>query len=168
ETNAVLLPLDKGRAGEEAPTFVVELVYLQRMDAWQPRNDKERARIDLPALDLPVSRTGLELHYSPRLRVDPQPGSFRVEADPGPYAEALRESRQVSSKDLRDREGASAGLQALVEGFKKSEPGGRTVVGSLPVHVTFPEFGPSIFLASELTAEARAPFIELAVKRAKN
>jgi len=42
------------------------------------------------------------------------------------------------------------------------------VIGSLPVHVTFPEFGPSIFLASELTAEARAPFIELALKRAKN
>ena len=42
-------------------------------------SDKGRARIDLPALDLPVSRTGLELHYSPRFRVEPQPGAFRVE-----------------------------------------------------------------------------------------
>src|SRR5262245_11401028 len=63
EQNAVLLPLEKGRAGEDAPTFVVRLVYLQRVDAWI---DKGRARVELPALDLPISRTGLELHHSPR------------------------------------------------------------------------------------------------------
>ena len=34
ERGAVLLPLEKGRAGEEAPTFVVEMVYLQRIDEW--------------------------------------------------------------------------------------------------------------------------------------
>jgi len=114
-----------------------------------------------------VSRTGIELYYSPRFRVEPQPGSFRVETDPGPFAEALREPPQMASKDLRDRDAAAAGLQTLVDRFR-TETGGRTVIGSLPVHVTFPEFGPSIFLASELTAEARAPFIELALKRAKN
>ena len=83
----MLLPLEKGRAGEEAPTFVVELVYLQRIDPW---NDKGRPRLELPALDLPVSRTGFELHYSPRFRVEPQAGAFRVDDDPGPFAEALR------------------------------------------------------------------------------
>jgi hypothetical protein len=31
--------------------------------------------------------------------------------------------------------------------------------------VSFPQFGPSIFLASELTAEARAPSVELLFKR---
>jgi hypothetical protein len=31
--------------------------------------------------------------------------------------------------------------------------------------VTFPDFGPSLFLASELTAETRAPSVELLVKR---
>ena len=87
EANAVLLPLEKGRANEEAPTFVVELLYLQRIDAWA---DKGRARIELPALDLPISRTGVELHYSPRFRVEPQLGSFRVDTDPGPFAAALR------------------------------------------------------------------------------
>jgi hypothetical protein len=87
EQNAVLLPLEKGRAGEEAPTFVVDLVYLQRIESWVERG---RARIDLPALDLPVSRTGLELHYSPRYRVELQLGTFRAEDDPGPFAEALR------------------------------------------------------------------------------
>ena len=83
---AVLLPLQKGRTGEEAPTFVVELVYLQRAAAW---TDKGNARVDLPAVDLPVSRTGLSLHHSPRFTVEPRPGRFRVEIDRGPWSAAL-------------------------------------------------------------------------------
>jgi hypothetical protein len=62
---------------------------------------------------------------------------------------------------------AATGLQALVDRFR-SEPGGRTVVGSLPVHVTFPAFGSTIFLASELTAEGRAPSVDLTFKRTRN
>ena len=166
ETGAVLLPLEKGRAGEEAPTFVVALVYFQGGErvAWL---DKGRARLDLPALDLPVSRTGVELHYSPRFRVDLQPGSFRAETDPGPFAEALRQSKPPAIADKKDRDDrAAAGLQALVDRFR-NETGGRTVVGSLPVHVAFPTFGPSMFLASELTAEARAPSVEVAYRRTR-
>jgi len=170
ETDAILLPLEKGRAGVEAPTFVVDLVYLQRIGTWA---DKGQARVDLPAVDLPVSRTGLELYYSPRFRVDPQPGAFRAENDPGEFAEALREPAEalrerataiaVTMGDAR----AASGLQTLVDRYR-NERGGRTVVGSLPVHVTFPVFGPSIFLASELTAEGRAPFVDLTFKRARN
>ena len=162
DQDSVLLPLEKGRAGEDAPTFVVEIVYLQSIEAWMARG---RARIDLPALDLPVSRTGVELHYSPRFRVDPEPGSFRVETDPGPFAEALRRQWVSGGKPQDRAEGAAAGLQALVERYR-NESGGRTVIGALPVHVTFPTFGPSIFLASELTAEARSPSVEIAFKRA--
>jgi len=163
EQDAVLLPLEKGRAGEEAPTFVVELVYLQRVDGWI---DKGRARIDLPALDLPVSRTGLELHYSPRYRVELQPGPFRAEEDSGPFAEALRRAPVTSvtaaapSVDAR----STARLQALIDRFR-AESGGRTVAGALPVNVTFPQFGPSMFLASELTAESQTPQVELSFKR---
>jgi hypothetical protein len=165
EGPAVLLPLDKGRAGEEAPTFVVELVYLQRIDAWAGTRDKGNARLDLPALDLPISRTGLEVHYSPRFRVELQPGSFRAENDAGPFAQALRAPVAPATPAVLDRDQrATAGLQALVDRYR-NESGGRTVTGSLPVHVTFPEFGPSIFLASELTAETRAPFVELAFRR---
>jgi len=58
-------------------------------------------------------------------------------------------------------------LQALVDRFR-SEPGGRTVVGALPVHVTFPAFGPTVFLASELTAEGSAPSVDLTFKRTRN
>jgi hypothetical protein len=170
ERGAVLLPLEKGRAGEEVPTFVVEMVYLQRIDEW---TDKGMAHLTLPALDLPVSRTGVELHHSPRFRVALRPGTFRAEEDPGPFAEALRASGSGSATGsgagiapgvaARDAQDASK-LQALVDRFR-NEAGGRTVVGALPVHVTFPQFGPSMFLASELTAESSAPAIELAFKR---
>src|SRR5688500_20153017 len=87
EQGAVLLPLEKSRAGEEAPTFVVELVYLQAIDEWL---EKGTADIDLPALDLPILRTGLELHYSPRFRVELEPGAFRQGEDSGPFSAALR------------------------------------------------------------------------------
>jgi hypothetical protein len=162
DDGAVLLPLEKGRAGEEAPTFVVELVYLQRTGVW---TDKGSAHLDLPSLDLPVSRTGLELHYSPHFHVELQPGGFRVTSDPGPFAEALR--RPVSTAGGGPQNGgpaATAELQSLVDRFRGGT-NGRTVAGSLPVHVTFPDFGPSIFLSAELTAEDRAPSIELAIKR---
>ena len=160
--DAVLLPLEKGRAGEEAPTFVVELVYFQPIDPWA---GKGRARFELPAVDLPVSRTGVELHYSPRFRIDLEPGPFRSEGDPGPFAEALRNPRPPSV-DRPDNQPAASGLDALIARYK-SGSGGRTVIGSLPVHVVFPTFGPSIFLASELTAETHAPCIELTFRRNK-
>jgi hypothetical protein len=163
EHDAVLLPLEKGRAGADAPTFAAEIVYLQRTDAW---TSKGRSRIDLPALDLPVSRTGVVLHYSPRFHVDPQPGTFRVANDPGVFAEALRHagmSIAVTPPDAR----AASGLQALVDRYRH-EPTGGTIVGALPVHVTFPSVGPSIFLACELTEEGRAPAVELTFKRARS
>ena len=90
EAQSVLLPLEKGRAGEDAPTFVVRITYLQPIDAWI---DQPRTHFQLPALDLPVSRTGVELYHSPRYRIDLQPGTFRVESDPGVFAEALRAER---------------------------------------------------------------------------
>jgi hypothetical protein len=163
EKDAVLLPLEKGRAGEDAPTFVVEIVYLQRIDSWI---DKGQTRLALPAVDLPVSRTGVELYYSPRFRIALQPGAFRVEDDPGPFAEALRTApaAQASATPAPQLRADASGLQALVDRFR-NEAGGRTVVGALPVHVTFPAFGSSTFLASELTAESLAPLIDLSFRR---
>src|SRR5262249_18255490 len=132
---SVLLPLEKGRAGEQAPTFLVVLVYVQRVDAW---TDKSRPRLALPALDLPVSRTGVELHYSPRFRVDAIGGTFRADQDRGPSAEAFLDSRANLRVEMgKDR--ASDGLQALADKFR-NESGGRIVTGTLPVHVAFPEF----------------------------
>src|SRR5258707_11294588 len=112
--------------------------------------DKGQAGVDLPAVDLPVSRTGLELHYSPRFRIDLQPGTFRVENEPGEFAEALRQPAAPvagGSADARD----ASGLQSLVERYR-NERGGRAGIGSLPVDGTVSGFRPSIFLASELAA----------------
>jgi hypothetical protein len=132
--------------------------------------DKGHARVELPALDLPVSRTGVELHYSPRFRVEPQLGPFRVDSDPGPFAAALRPAPPLPAAapvvERSSERGATGGLQALVDRFK-NEPGGRIVVGSLPVRASFPAFGPSVFLASELTAEASTPSVDLLVRRVK-
>jgi hypothetical protein len=168
-TDAVLLPLDKGRTGEEAPTFVVELLYLQRVESW---DGKGLARVALPALDLPISRTGVALHYSPRFEVEARPGMFREESDPGPYAEALRRissslgaggaAEGAARADDKER----AALKALVDRYQ-NESGGRTVVGSLPVRVAFPELGPSLFLAAELTSEGAVPSVDLAFKRTR-
>lgn len=173
EGSAVLLPLEKGRAGEEAPTFVLQLIYLQRTSDWAA---KGVSTLQLPALDLPISRTGLTVHYSPRFRLDAQPGMFRLEDDIGPFAEALRAPPPPAAPAAaplvdaqtarRANAGASAGLQALVDRFQ-NEAGGRRVTGALPVAVTFPEFGRSLFLASELIAEGAAPSVDLAFKRVK-
>ena len=170
EEGAVLLPLDKGRAGQDAPTFAVEVVYLQRTALW---NDRGRTTIALPALDLPISRTGLRLFYPPQFQILLQPGAFRPEQDHGPFAEALRGPAgpptppPAAAPAPVTSDAAGAGLQRLVDQFR-AESGQRTVAGILPVDVDVPEFGPSVFLASELTEESRAPSIELALKRARD
>ena len=167
----LLLPLQKGRAGEEAPTFVVELVYLQRSQAW---NEKGATRLDLPAVDLPVSRTGVNLHHSPRYAIEPKPGAFRVEADPGPWTAALRRASEVDvagalatppppppASELAARERKD--LQLLVDQYKRDA--GRTRQGAVPIAIDFPEIGPAVFLAAELTAEMRSPSLEIEYRK---
>ena len=169
-SGGLLLPLQKGRTGADAPTFVVELVYLQRSDPW---TGDGTARMELPSVDLPVSRTGLLLHHSPRYRVEPAPGSFRVESDTGPWSPALRvessNAAQGGAPAARPEPnveiGASKDLKALVDRFQKET--GRTSSGIVPVRVQLPVLGPSIFLAAELTAETQLPSLELVYKRAK-
>jgi hypothetical protein len=181
EADAVLLALEKGRAGEDAPTFVVRITYLQAADAWI---DKRPARLTLPALDLPISRTGVELHHSPRFRVSVEPGTFRPESDPGVFAEALRgpRLRPVMSAGAMAvppspaappppaaqslDEARTSQLKQLVARYRNAG-GGRAIAGTLPVDVTFPTLGPSVFMASELTAESSAPSIDLMVRRAR-
>ncbi len=197
EGDAVLLALEKGRAGEDAPTFVVRVTYLQTAERWV---DKGEVRLPLPALDLPISRTGVEVHHSPRFRPNLEPGAFRQESDPGVFAEALRGSRggygfgsgiggqsggyarvppppvaaaapaglaaPVEMRPAVEFDGRTAQLQMLIDRFR-NEGGGRTVTGALPVDVTFPTLGPSIFVAAELTAESQAPSIDLAIRKSK-
>jgi hypothetical protein len=165
ERDAILLPLEKGRAGEDAPTFLVELVYLQDAAPW---SNKGRVRLDLPILDLPVSRTGIEMRYPPGFDVDAVPSDwFRVETDPGPFSAALRQVPAGAGMAAGTPPASPAnGLQALADQFRR-DTAGRGVAGALPVRVTFPEFGPIVFLAGELTAEGQARAIELSYKHAR-
>ena len=164
-----LLPLVKGRAGESAPTFSVELVYLQRTTAWI---DKGEARIELPAVDLPVSRTGLTFKHSPRFAVEPAPGAFRAESQQEPWSAALRanETDAPASKPVaapapaeKAASGDAESAKALVNRFRKDM--GRTAAGTIPVQVRIPDIGPSFFVAAELTAESQAPSLDVRYKR---
>jgi hypothetical protein len=180
EGDSVLLALEKGRAGEDAPTFVVRITYLQPIDSWI---DASHAHISLPSLDLPVSRTGVELYHSPRYRIELDPGTFRVDSDPGVFAEALRAARDqdrftfarparppapvsAPAPAAPQAQVATKSLDMLVQRYR-DESGGRTVRGALPVDVTFPSMGPSMFVAAELTAESQTPSIDLSIKRIK-
>jgi hypothetical protein len=166
EKDAVLLALEKGRAGQDAPAFPVRITYLQTIDVW---TNKGPAHLTLPALDLPISRTGVELYHSPRYRVALQPGAFRIESDPGVFAEALRVAAPMPppaaapAPMLAEREFQ---VRQLIDRYR-NEGGGRSIAGTLPVDVTFPAVGPSLFMAAELTAESAAPSIDLAIRRIK-
>ena len=83
---SVLLPLEKAHTGEDSPEFAVEVVYISRGTAW---NDKGQFKLPLPALDLPVSRTGLLVFHPPLFKVTPEAGSFRTEAYAEPSSAAL-------------------------------------------------------------------------------
>src|ERR1700756_2125313 len=83
---SLLLPLEKSRGGEDAPAFVVELMYVTKAPAWQ---DKGKQTVNLPALDLPISRTGVLFYYPPMFRVSAEPGTFRTQEYQGPVSAAL-------------------------------------------------------------------------------
>ena len=123
-----------------------------------------------PAVDLPVSRTGLTVHYSPLFAIEPQPGTFRPSADPGPWTDALRgEANYLPTPPPpppAPRAPAPANEQDkttvdLLDQFKKDA---RIRTGVMPIAISFPSVGPSIFLAAELTPETQSPSVELRVR----
>lgn len=74
----VLIPLRKNRAGGDAPLSAVQIIYVDRQPAWTANG---QLKVAMPALDLPVSRTGVTLDYSPRFRLTLAPGAFRVDEE---------------------------------------------------------------------------------------
>jgi hypothetical protein len=189
---SLLLPLERVRGGEEAPEFAVEMVYFSRGTKWA---DKGNFSLTLPALDLPVSRTGLLVFYPPLFRVNSEPGTFRTETYTAPSSAALnaevgvqsgvgggvgygsgagigagavggiaQSGQQSFAFDSKDK--ADTGTQALVEKFRAKSTSGRTT-GILPIRVSFPVFGPSVFLVSELSSASQAPTAALTYERDK-
>ncbi len=177
EAGGLLLPLEKGRAGEDAPAFPVEIVYLGRGPAWDKQG---RTRLALPILDLQVSRTGLVLHHPRHFRMTPEPGAFRVDAYTEPQSAALRRDvpppppppaappalkPEAGEKRMKDEGDKDQGeLKTLLDRFQKEGRSNR-VAGVLPVQVPFPEFGPMAFFVSELTAEGTAPGLDITYRR---
>jgi hypothetical protein len=163
-SGGVLLPLKKGRTSEEAPSFVVELMYLQRSTTWAERGE---THVALPAVDLPVSRTGLTLHHSPRYAIDPRPGSFRIDSDSGPWSGILRSVDAVAEPappaQAVAESARSSDAKMLVDQFHKEA--GRTRPGVIPIAISFPAIGPSVFLAAELTPELQAPALDVQYRK---
>jgi len=192
----LLLPLEKSKAGDEAPVFAVEVLYLSKETKWTERG---KAHLALPALDLPISRTGVVLYHSPQFHVNSEPGSFRVEPYTRPMSAAFQRASDIGSgsgfsvNGLRGRNNdqqidgennndrsvssaagavgvnvpASAPAKALLDDYRAKFAGGKEAK-VLPVKVSFPAFGTSMFLVSELTAENQAPAIEFDYQREKD
>jgi hypothetical protein len=187
---SVLLPLEKAHAGEDSPEFAVEVVYISRGTVW---NDKGQFRLALPALDLPVSRTGLLVFHPPLFKVTPEIGSFRTEAYVDPTSAALNPPPPTVSAGPAYGVGLSAPAppqpppipsagasiammsvvdtnqiaeQKLVDNFRATLQGGKAA-GILPIKVSFEGLGPSLFLVSELTGENQSPSTDLNYQREK-
>jgi hypothetical protein len=84
---SLLLPLQKVRAGEDAPPFEAEILYFSRGEKW---SETGKLKIALPEVDLPISRTGVNYFYPPLYKVTPEPGSFRVQDYQEPVSAVLR------------------------------------------------------------------------------
>jgi hypothetical protein len=172
---SLLLPLEKSRGGDDAPAFAVEILYLAKASAW---NDKGQQKVTLPALDLPISRTGLLVYYPPLFKVSAEPGIFRTQEYVNPVSavleppsgaavttgplnaptsptdyDRLEQFAKLQGADDKEKKDAT---QALLDSFKAKSSAGK-VTGILPINVAFPAFGPSIFLVSELTDENQFP-----------
>src|ERR1022692_1284 len=183
---SLLLPLEKSRGGDDAPAFAVEILYLVKAAAW---NEKGKQKVTLPALDLPISRTGLLLYYPPLFRVSAEPGTFHTQEYQNPVSAVLEPPSggvgtgvMISSNEPPasakpydrlqgfgqpgDKDEKKDATQALLDTFKAKSLAGR-VTGILPINVAFPAFGPSIFLVSELTSENQFPTAEFSFQHDK-
>ncbi len=160
-----LLPLEKSRSGEEAPAFIVEVSYLDRANSW---TDKGRTRISLVAVDLPISKSQLLLHHPPLFKVTPVAGlsgSFRVSTYTAPNSAVLRSQNSGYKIEKFDEiPDDKSETKKLVAKLHENKPG-KKPARNLPLRVSFPHFGPSIFLVSELTAENQTPAVEFDFQR---
>ena len=165
---SLLLPLEKSKSGDEAPAFVVEVSYLDHGQVW---NDKGRFRLSLVAVDLPISKSHVVLHHPPLFRLTAPPGisgNFRVTPYEMPESEALRpggnSAQAPQTTPIAPTDSNTEAAKQLVSQLRDPKRGS-TPARNLPLRVSFPHFGPSIFLKSELTSESQTPVVELDFQR---
>ncbi|QOY90133.1 hypothetical protein [Paludibaculum fermentans] len=173
---ALLMPLERSRAGDEAPAFAVEILYLAQGTAWAERG---HASLALPAVDLPVSKTGVQVFHPPLAKINVEPGPFRTEAfqeatssvlnaasyEPAVAAMAPSAANQLDRLQTNGPP-SQAATQALVDDYK-TRLNARQSGAALPMMAEFPQVGPSLFLVSELTSENRGSTIELTYQKEK-
>jgi len=163
---SILLPLEKARGGEDASEFAVEFVYFSRGSKWE---GKGKLAVQLPALDLPISRTGLLVYYPPLYKLSPEPGVFREQTYAAPVSSVLT---TLPIGDVTGSQNAQASQQAvevdMPNGNKRDDETRRKAIffaksqgirarGILPIRVSFPAFGPSVFLTAQLTSASQVP-----------
>jgi len=88
-------------------------------------------------------------------------GAMMEMALPSPPA-----SPEVDFKDESKSKQAKAATLSLLDKFRADALAGKRA-GILPIRVSFPAFGPSLFLVSELTAENQSPSAEITFHRDK-
>jgi hypothetical protein len=192
---SLLLPLERVRGGEEAPEFAVEMVYFNRTPAWSdkgtftlalPSLDLPISRTGLVVYYPPLFRVNVgpgtfrsENYAAPLSAVLVESRSVYqlmaltpgvaggvgqgfgagtgTTSDFGGPVSAQAQANAVSTK---------SGTQTLVEKFRAKSSSGRTT-GILPIRVSFPAFGPSVYLVSELTSAGQAPNASLTYERDK-
>jgi hypothetical protein len=182
---SLLVPLSKARSGEEAPEFSVDVVYFAPGANW---TDKGHLKLSLPTLDLPISRTGLQVFYPPQFRLSAELGSFHAQDYANPLSavltaevaeppidsavaprstastvaateRALMDMDAGANSETKKTSAAKQSAQTLVDKFHAAEKGSRAS-GILPVRINLPAVGPSLFLVSELTTENQASSAE--------
>ncbi len=164
----LLFPLAKSAAGEDASLAAIQVLYAVRGEEWPL---KGRAAVPLPAMDLPVSKSGVLVYYPPQFRVTPEPGAFQTQDYEAPSSSALSGTPLANDAAGPQKQATAKQLpgnasQQLVEKFNaRSDP--RKTAAALPVSISFPAVGPSVYLASQLTEEGRVPLLALAYQKDK-
>jgi hypothetical protein len=157
---SLLVPLSKASAGEDAPVFAVEVVYLVPGAAW---TGSGHAALSLPMLDLPVSRTGIAIFYPPKHQVTADSGAFRPQQFAPPQSAAFTGSPTPEVNTAAQLPVSPA--QQLIYRYRVRRDAFRPAE-STPIRIEFPAVGPSLYLAGELTAENQRPAVDLAYRPA--
>jgi hypothetical protein len=160
---SLLLPLEKSKPGvgslDDPPEFAVEIVYLSPGSAW---NDKGKVRIALPALDLPVSRTALQVFYPPLFRVSAEPGVFHGESYSGPFSPVLRADEESRKTLLRS--GAGGGSATAVAGGSGTGGAPTTVDSAVaaapPAPTALPVAGRDVYLPQTVSPDTTKTLVE--------
>jgi hypothetical protein len=113
----VLVPLPKRRGGTDAARVIVGLMYVATASAWGADG---AWRLTLPAVDLPVSQTGLTVKASPRYRLTPEAGDFHVQAFEPPLSEALQLDTEKDLVGAREEKARAANER---DGFGQRQGG---------------------------------------------